>query len=51
MGAWLNVKINCSGYDDKEYVNRVLADANALVQQTNAREAAILEQVNRVIGI
>jgi glutamate formiminotransferase/formiminotetrahydrofolate cyclodeaminase len=51
MGACLNVKINCSGYDDKEYVNRVLADANALVQQTNAREAAILEQVNRVIGI
>ncbi|MFN5371596.1 MAG: glutamate formimidoyltransferase [Bacteroidia bacterium] len=51
MGAWLNVKINCSGYDDKEYVNRVLADANALVQQTNAREAAILEQVNRVIGV
>jgi glutamate formiminotransferase/formiminotetrahydrofolate cyclodeaminase len=51
MGAWLNVKINCSGYDDKEYVNRVLADANALVQQTNAREAAILELVNRVIGL
>lgn len=51
MGAWLNVKINCSGYDDKEYVRRILADANALVQQTNAREAAILEQVNDVIGV
>ena len=51
MGAWLNVKINCSGYDDKEYVARVLADAAALVQKTNEREAAVLEQVNKVIGV
>lgn len=51
MGAWLNVKINCSGYDDKDYVARVLADAALLVQKTNEREAAVLEQVNRVIGI
>ncbi len=51
MGAWLNVKINCSGYDDKDYVARVLTDAALLVQKTNEREAAVLEQVNRVIGI
>jgi glutamate formiminotransferase/formiminotetrahydrofolate cyclodeaminase len=51
MGAWLNVKINCSGYDDKEYVARVLADAAALVQKTNEREAAVLEQVHTVIGV
>jgi glutamate formiminotransferase/formiminotetrahydrofolate cyclodeaminase len=51
MGAWLNVKINCSGYDDKEYVARVLADASELVQKTNEREAAVLEQVNKVIGV
>lgn len=51
MGAWLNVKINCSGYDDKEYVARVLADAALLVQKTNEREAIVLEQVNRVIGV
>jgi glutamate formiminotransferase/formiminotetrahydrofolate cyclodeaminase len=51
MGAWLNVKINCSGYDDKEYVARVLADASELVQKTNEREAAVLEQVHTVIGV
>jgi glutamate formiminotransferase/formiminotetrahydrofolate cyclodeaminase len=51
MGAWLNVKINCSGYDDKDYVARVLTDAAALVQKTNEREAAVLEQVNKVIGV
>lgn len=51
MGAWLNVKINCSGYDDKEYVARVLADAALLVQKTNEREAVVIEQVNRVIGV
>ncbi len=51
MGAWLNVKINCSGYDDKEYVKRVLADAETLVEKTNQREGAVLEQVHRVIGV
>jgi glutamate formiminotransferase/formiminotetrahydrofolate cyclodeaminase len=51
MGAWLNVKINCSGYDDKDYVNRVLADAAALVQKTIDRENSLMELVNKVIGI
>jgi len=51
MGAWLNVKINCSGYDDKDYVTRVLADAAALVKKTTERETAVLEQVHRVIGV
>ncbi len=49
MGAWLNVKINCSGYDDKTYVEQVLKSCDELVVKTTAKEAEILSVVHKVI--
>ena len=50
MGAWLNVKINCAGYDDKTYVERVLNSCDELVEKTNRKEAEILSIVHAVIA-
>jgi glutamate formiminotransferase/formiminotetrahydrofolate cyclodeaminase len=49
MGAWLNVKINCSGYDDKVYVERILNSCDELIAKTTAKEAEILSLVHKVI--
>jgi glutamate formiminotransferase/formiminotetrahydrofolate cyclodeaminase len=45
-GAFLNVKINASGLKDATFVNDVLTKGNALLVETDAREAAILAVVN-----
>lgn len=50
MGAWLNVKINCAGYDDKTFVNQMLSNSEKIVSEVNAREAAILEIVHQKIA-
>ncbi|MGN6637427.1 MAG: glutamate formimidoyltransferase [Mucilaginibacter sp.] len=49
-GAFLNVKINASGYHDKTYANEILAEGEALQQMAIDREAEILEMVNSKIG-
>jgi glutamate formiminotransferase/formiminotetrahydrofolate cyclodeaminase len=49
FGAWLNVKINCSGYDDKAYVEQMLKSCDELVAKTTALEAEILAAVHKVI--
>jgi glutamate formiminotransferase/formiminotetrahydrofolate cyclodeaminase len=49
FGAWLNVKINCSGYDDKAYVEQMLKSCDELVAKTTALEAEILSVVHKVI--
>ncbi len=41
-GAYLNVKINTSGLDDKEFVSKVVAESDVLLQQANQLEAEIL---------
>jgi glutamate formiminotransferase/formiminotetrahydrofolate cyclodeaminase len=46
LGAFLNVKINASGYQDKVYTAQVLAEGEALSQMAIDREAEILEIVN-----
>jgi glutamate formiminotransferase/formiminotetrahydrofolate cyclodeaminase len=51
MGAFMNVRINASGYDDKDYVNDVIAKGKDLEQKTIALEAAILKTVNEKIGV
>ena len=43
IGAFLNVKINCADLGDKEYVENMLAKANALVDEANKLEAEILK--------
>lgn len=50
MGAWLNVKINCAGYEDKAFVDQTLANAEKIVNEVNAREATILEIVHQKIA-
>jgi len=49
MGAFLNVKINASGLDDKAYVEKVLADGKAIEDKAIQEEKEILEIVNSKI--
>lgn len=51
LGAFLNVKINASGYDDAAYVKAVLEKGNAIAEKTMALEKVILETVNSKIGV
>ncbi len=46
LGAFLNVKINCGGLDDKQFVEQVLAQGRAMEQKAKMFEAEILEIVN-----
>lgn len=41
-GAYLNVKINAAGYDDKAYVEATLARANDILQKAIAAEKDVL---------
>lgn len=50
MGAGLNVKINCSGYYDKAYVEQTLDEVKHLVAAANQREAEVLAIVERVMA-
>ena len=50
MGAYLNVKINASGLDDRAFADKVLAEGLAIQQRTVALEQEILEIVNQKIG-
>ncbi len=49
IGAFLNVKINAAGLDDTEYVNKVIAAANEIEQNTIALEEELLALVNQKI--
>ncbi|MBK3519415.1 glutamate formimidoyltransferase [Carboxylicivirga marina] len=46
MGAYLNVKINAAGLDDKAYVEKVLADGKVIEDKAIQEEKEILEIVN-----
>jgi glutamate formiminotransferase/formiminotetrahydrofolate cyclodeaminase len=49
IGAYLNVKINASGLQDKSFVEKVLADGNQLQSKAMAMESEILAIVNSKI--
>jgi glutamate formiminotransferase/formiminotetrahydrofolate cyclodeaminase len=49
MGAFLNVKINAGGLDDKTYVQQILAQGAEIEKQTLALEAEVLGIVNAKI--
>jgi len=51
IGAYMNVRINATGYDDKNYVNDIIAKGKKIEEQTIALEAEILKIVNSKIGI
>jgi glutamate formiminotransferase / formiminotetrahydrofolate cyclodeaminase len=43
LGAYLNVRINCSGLDDKDYTERVIAEAEKLRQEAERIEKEVME--------
>lgn len=51
MGAFMNVRINASGYDDKTYVDTIVAKGNEIEKEAIAMEAEIVSIVNKKIGI
>jgi glutamate formiminotransferase/formiminotetrahydrofolate cyclodeaminase len=51
MGAFMNVRINAAGYDDKDFVNQIVTKGRALENKAIAMEAEILKIVNQKIGL
>jgi glutamate formiminotransferase/formiminotetrahydrofolate cyclodeaminase len=50
LGAFMNVQINATGYNDKTFTAKLLAEGQALRQMALDREAEILEIVDGKIG-
>lgn len=50
IGAWLNVKINASGLEDKEFLTNILAEAESVKQKAIDLEGEVLEIVKGKIG-
>ena len=51
MGAFMNVRINASGYDDKGFVEDVLKKGREIEEKTKKLETEILDIVNGKIGV
>ncbi|HXO73601.1 MAG TPA: cyclodeaminase/cyclohydrolase family protein, partial [Puia sp.] len=51
LGAYLNVRINAAGYDDKAFVAGILARGAKIQEQTVRAEAEIMEIVDKKIGL
>ena len=51
MGAFMNVRINASGYDDKAFVTNIISKGKEIENKTIALEAEILKVVNEKIGL
>ena len=51
MGAFMNVRINAAGYNDKTFTADIIARGAAIQNKTLAMEAEILGMVNEKIGI
>jgi len=51
MGAFMNVRINAGGYNDKNYVSKIIADGTAIEDKTIALETEILNVVNQRINV
>ena len=51
MGAFMNVRINAAGYNDKTFISDIVAKGKEIENKTNALEAEILKVVNEKIGV
>lgn len=51
MGAFMNVRINAGGYNDKIFVTDIIARGADIENKTIALEAEILKSVNEKIGL
>ena len=50
MGAFMNVRINAAGYNDKTFTDSIIARGAAIQNKTLAMEAEILKLVDEKIG-
>ena len=50
MGAFMNVRINASGYDDKTFVEDIISKGKEIENKSTIMEAEILNIVNKKIG-
>jgi glutamate formiminotransferase/formiminotetrahydrofolate cyclodeaminase len=50
MGAFMNVRINAGGYDDKDFVKDVVARGKDIENKAIEMENEILKIVNQKIG-
>ncbi len=50
-GAFMNVRINAAGFDDKSYVEKVIAEGKAIEQNAKQLESEIVKVVNEKIGV
>lgn len=50
MGAFLNVKINAAGIEDRAFAEKMVAEGEKIQNACLEREKKILEKVNQVIG-
>jgi len=51
MGAFMNVRINAGGYEDKKFVNDIVSRGKVIEIKTIAKETEILNIVNEKIGV
>lgn len=51
MGAFMNVRINAAGYDDKAFVANIVEQGRQVENKTIALETEILKVVNQKIGL
>ncbi len=51
MGAFLNVRINAAGCDDKKFVDDILKKGQEIENKSIALETSILKTVNEKIGV
>ncbi|HNT80970.1 MAG TPA: glutamate formimidoyltransferase [Bacteroidia bacterium] len=49
LGAYLNVKVNCNGYEDKTFVQQTLDEAKRLADQAIAKDETIQAQVEKAL--
>jgi glutamate formiminotransferase / formiminotetrahydrofolate cyclodeaminase len=51
IGAFMNVRINAAGYDDKSFVQEMVTKGKEIEKKAIAMETEILQLVNQKIGI
>jgi glutamate formiminotransferase/formiminotetrahydrofolate cyclodeaminase len=51
IGAFMNVRINAAGYDDKNFVTDIVAKGKEIESKTIALETEIMKIVNEKIGV
>jgi glutamate formiminotransferase / formiminotetrahydrofolate cyclodeaminase len=51
IGAFMNVRVNATGYNDKTFTNDIISRGAEIEKDTIALEAEILKLVDEKIGV